>query len=303
MVNTHQSWLQQLRRLNPNKSRRKGYAPHKPCLLLTLLDMAQDGELASRELNRTPGMRVRFNAFTQIALDRWGGNIQLEYPFYHLKTQGFWDPLQADGSPSPAVHTTRIIRLDSDFFDCIQDPGFRRSARIVLADTWFPPAERVALYTLLGVRTQTKEFQNLKRHVAEDAAKYGRQKGRDARFRVQVVCRYHHTCALTGYRILTDDGASLVEAAHIEPFATSRNDDIHNGLALSRNAHWSFDLGLWSVDDQSRILVNRRRFQEWGPSALQLASLGGNILQFDPKADLRPEMTYFDKHRNKHGFN
>ena len=42
-------WLDRLRRLNPNRSRTKGAAPHKPCLLLCLLDMAQDGELPSPE--------------------------------------------------------------------------------------------------------------------------------------------------------------------------------------------------------------------------------------------------------------
>ena len=42
-------WLDRLRRLNPNRSRTKGAAPHKPCLLLCLLDIAQNGELPSPE--------------------------------------------------------------------------------------------------------------------------------------------------------------------------------------------------------------------------------------------------------------
>jgi len=153
------------------------------------------------------------------------------------------------------------------------------------------------------VLPQSKEFKELRSKVAEGEATYGKQKGRDARFRVQVVCRYHHTCALTGYRIMTDDGATLVEAAHIEPFATSRNDDIHNGLALSRNAHWAFDQGLWSVDPECRILVTSRSFQEWGPAGQLLTRREGTMLQFDPNADLRPKEAYFAKHRSEHGFN
>lgn len=50
------NWLNKIRHLNPNRSRTKGTAPHKPCLLLSLLDMAQDGELASADLKRAPGM-------------------------------------------------------------------------------------------------------------------------------------------------------------------------------------------------------------------------------------------------------
>ena len=71
------SWLNKLRKLNPNRSRAKGAAPHKPGLLLSLLDMAQDGELQSVELKRTPGMHVRFNAFSSIALPRWGGKVDM----------------------------------------------------------------------------------------------------------------------------------------------------------------------------------------------------------------------------------
>ena len=303
MPNRCQVWLQKLTKLNPNKSKAKGFAPHKPCLLLVLLDMAQDGELIHHELTRTASLRVRFNAFVQIALDRWGGNPPMELPFHYLSTQQFWEAFNADGSPSESPDTTRIIRLDPDFFVCIQDPDFRRSARIILAEIWFPPAEQVGLYTLLGVRTQSREFKELHGKVAEDEATYGKQKGRDARFRVQVVCRYHHTCALTGYKIMTDAGATLVEAAHIVPWATSKNDDIHKGLALSRNAHWAFDQGLWSVDDQLRILIQQDTFQEWGPTGQLLVPKQGTMLQFDPKADLRPKEAYLAKHRIQHGFN
>ena len=79
-----------------------------------------------------------------------------------------------------------------------------------------------------------------------------RKKGRSARFAVQVVSRYKFTCALTGLCCLTTDGAAIVDAAHIEPFAESQNDDIENGLALCKNAHCMFDEGLWSVRKDGR---------------------------------------------------
>ena len=45
---TQQHWLQKLRHLNPNVSNAKGegaarFAPHKPLLLLALLDLAEQG--------------------------------------------------------------------------------------------------------------------------------------------------------------------------------------------------------------------------------------------------------------------
>jgi hypothetical protein len=53
------SWLNKLRNLNPKRSQAKGAAPHKPCLLLSLLDMAQDGELQEPELCERAGMSER----------------------------------------------------------------------------------------------------------------------------------------------------------------------------------------------------------------------------------------------------
>ncbi|MEX2382144.1 MAG: HNH endonuclease [Opitutales bacterium] len=97
---------------------------------------------------------------------------------------------------------------------------------------------------------------------------------------MQVVTKYQFTCALTGYRCLTADGAAIVDAAHIEPWAKGQNDDPQNGLALCKNAHWAFDEGLWSVSDDWRILVSSYRLSETGPESLKLAPYGGRLLQF-----------------------
>ena len=133
---------------------------------------------------------------------------------------------------------------------------------------------------------------------AEDAA---RKKGRSARFAVQVVSRYKFTCALTGLCCLTTDGAAIVDAAHIEPFAENQNDDIENGLALCKNAHWMFDEGLWSVRGDGRVLLSPQRFTENGPEGLRLQPYAGRLLQFAAGVTLRPRTDYFTRHRAVHG--
>ncbi len=306
MSDDRDKWLNRLRKLNPNRSRVKGAAPHKPCLLLSILDMAQDGELQQQNdlqlLQLTPGLHVRFNAFSSLTLPRWGGKVDLTYPFYYLKSQGFWKALDAAHQPAASVEGTRWIQIDPVFLDLIQDPDFRRRARIILVETYFPAVERVSLYALLGVPAQTIEFQKELNLVTAETATQALKQGRSARFSVQVVCGYQHTCALTGYRIITQKGESGVEAAHIEPWAKARNNDIHNGLALSRNMHWAFDRGLWSVDDQFRILIQPERFQEWGPDDLGLATYQRRELQFAPTASLRPGTDYLRRHRQLWGF-
>jgi putative restriction endonuclease len=302
MTDVVSHWLDKLRRLNPNRSRTKGVAPHKPCLLLAVLDLAQDGELTGSSLVRTPGLQVRFHALSSIALPRWGGKVDLALPFYYLATQKFWQARTLDGHPASSPERTQVVDLDPVFFSLVQDAEFRRRARMVLVDAYFPAAEKLAIYALLGVRPQAREFQEEMHRLEEQAAVYAVRQGRSARFGVQVVCGYQHTCALTGYRIVTGTGESVVEAAHIEPWAKTRNDDVRNGLALSRNSHWAFDRGLWSVDDEWRVLVKPERFQEAGPEVLRLASYQGQKLRFDDQARLRPGSEYLRRHREQWGF-
>lgn len=114
----------------------------------------------------------------------------------------------------------------------------------------------------------------------EEVEESARKKGRSARFAVQVVSRYKFTCALTELCCLTVDGAAIVDAAHIEPFAEAQNDDIENGLALCKNAHRMFDEGLWSVRDDGRVMLAPQRFTENGPEGLRLQPYAGRLLQF-----------------------
>lgn len=134
---------------------------------------------------------------------------------------------------------------------------------------------------------------------AEDTAK---RKGRNARFAVRVCSEYRFTCALTGYRYVTGDRATIVDAAHIEGWAETQNDEFSNGLALSKNAHRMFDRGLWSADENFRVIVNPRAFTEHGPEPLRLGSYVGRHLQFDPAAKLRPSQESLRRHRRQSGF-
>src|SRR5439155_11085292 len=79
-----------------------------------------------------------------------------------------------------------------------------------------------------------------------------------------AVAAYNYTCALTRYRLTTIAGGSIVDAAHIHQFADSRNNDPRNGLALSKNAHWLFDNGLWTLDEDYRVRVAKGEFSEAG---------------------------------------
>jgi len=296
-------WLGKLTRLRPATGNSRdgvaGFAPHKPLLLLCLIDLAENGKLPGRVFTRTPDLVLRFRAFGTLMAERWPSRLQLRLPFYHLKTQGFWEAFTAEMHPATSPEACVVCALHPEFFEVLNDRDFRLKARLVLIARYFTPVERAAFYELLGIASERSGGANAERMLAKALAD-GRRKGRSARFQVRVVDDYHHTCALTGYRCFTAEGASIVDAAHIEGWAETQNDELTNGLSLSKSAHWMFDQGLWSVDDKMRVVVNPRRFSEAGPEALLLGAAAGRHLQFAPQAKLRPAAESLRKHRRRH---
>ncbi len=299
MIKDQQYWLHKLATLRIDRARGNP-APHKPLLLLVILEMAEKGEIASQELTLSPDLAFRFSVFWSVVARRRKQPPEVRLPFHHLGSSGMWQPLTVEEYPSPDKKLTRMIRFDPSFYDCLADQKFRDRARRVLIETepYFLPEERTALYTMLQIRPITPEIRE-----PEELYRASVQAGRDARFRIDVVVlAYKHTCGLTGYRMTTLEMESIVDAAHIQEFRDSRNNDPRNGIALSKNAHWQFDRGLWSVNDDYRILVNREKFIEDGVPGQRLADFEERrlFLPSDPK--YWPEHTYLDWHRKRHGF-
>lgn len=118
---------------------------------------------------------------------------------------------------------------------------------------------------------------------------------RDAAFARQVKSAYRETCAMTGLRILNGGGRPEVQAAHIRPVHADGPDVVRNGLALSGTAHWMFDRGLVSVDDDYAILTATDRLP---PGAAQLLRPEGRLL-LPEAARARPDRVYLDWHRRE----
>ncbi len=173
--------------------------------------------------------------------------------------------------------------------------ALRNKARRILIEKYFQPAERVALYTLVGLPVPSE-----KEVVAETAYNYDAQKqGREARFRLTVVAAYEYTCALTGYRLTTITAGSIVDAAHIHQFADSRNNDPQNGLALCKNAHWLFDQGLWTIADDYTVIVAVGQFVEQSPDQKALRDYHGQKIRLPQNSALWPNPLHLAWHRKK----
>ncbi len=287
--------LKKLAKLRVDRS--SGVAPHKPLLLLVVLELAKSGLITERTLRLTPDLAFRFAVYWSIVAHRRSQPPDVRLPFHHLGSSKLWTPHTDDGSLSKHRDSTSLVTLSDDFFVALQSDEFRQNACYTLISNYFEHVEQIALYELAGIEPPADP--SALDEIAIQADREARAEGRTARFRVDVVAAYCHTCALTGYRITTITGHSIVDAAHIHQFARSRNDDPQNGIALCKNAHWLFDLGLWSIDDDYRVIVAQNDFDESNPTQESLSSMAGKRLNLPLDKGLWPTQVNLDWHRRK----
>jgi putative restriction endonuclease len=298
-----QTWLGKLANLNVARTGPRGIAPHKPLMLLTVIDLIESGDIPDGWLKYDVRLVSRFRDYWELVQDRQRNSPDIPMPFNALggERDQVWQCFTTDGHPSKSKLTTRLCHLDPDLFACLQDADFRREARRTLVGIYFTATEQVMLCARLGLPApKTEAVAALRADAA--AFKARQKKGRDSRFKSDVLGGYYFTCALTGYRLDTET-TSIVQAAHIHQHAVSGNDDPHNGLALTPDAHWMFDAGLWTVVPKGDDLLTHvaiGRFSESSPHGRLLAGFNGHALHFHDHARLRPETMHLEWHRKKH---
>lgn len=293
---TLEQWLGRFAKLKVDKARGDP-APHKPLLLLVVLELAEQSNGFGDILPLTPELAFRFCTFWGVVAHRRTQAADVRYPFFHLKSDGFWTPLDVDGKPTSDRSAARYAVLPSDFLSFARDPAFRDKARRILIAKYFQPNERAVLYALVGIPIPPDD------QVVRDAEYKGpaeaAKQGREARFRLNIVAAYNYTCALTRYRLTTITGTSIVDAAHIHQFSDSRNNEVRNGLALCKNAHWLFDHGLWSLTDDYKVIVAEGRFAENGPDQMLLRKYHGQPIYLPDDSLLWPNVIHLSWHRKK----
>lgn len=168
----------------------------------------------------------------------------------------------------------------------------------VPASAYFTPPEQAGLCARFGLPLpDTSEMAEFAKD--KEAFKASRKKGRAIGFRAEVGSGYRYICALTG-RFLQCTTGYIVQACHIHQHAKSGNDDPRNGLALTPDAHWMFDRGLWTAEpqgDEYVIRVAKGHFKEGLIDDRTLLSREGCPLVFHPQARLRPGVEFLGWHR------
>ena len=108
----------------------------------------------------------------------------------------------------------------------------------------------------------------------------------------------HYTCAVCQLYILTLDGESVTEAAHIIPFSESYNDDVRNGISLCQLHHWTFDKGLISLDRNYEVIVSELMLER-GPTEWLLTTLRGKSILLPEHNEFYPAQEALAWHREE----
>lgn len=301
-------WLRKFQKLRVDRAS-KTPAPHKPLLLLAILDFVESGDIATPQVKLTPELAFRFLGYWEIVGARGRSVGRVELPFFHLQSDGIMRHVAHDGldaalasiRPTSVELLNRVVshaELPADLFALMSDrQGRDAMRRTLIGGNWFLPDERAKLNAILGMEGNPSMLAD---EIASSVAPEDVRQGRDIRFRLQIVPLYGYSCLLCGVKVLLPSGIALVEAAHIHQFSQSRNDDIANGMALCRNHHWAFDQGLWTLGHDFDVIVAGDAFTEEAPNQLSLGAYHSRRVDLSRLAvEHRPSQKHLDWHRKQ----
>ena len=225
----------------------------------------------------------------------------MAYPFSRLATDGFWERLPKPGYDAKHEYNIKSMnrlrevyygaRMDEELFQYLCDPEAREKLRLVLIQTYFAPEVQPRVLEQGSVHLAASDYsKTLLQNPETQETGIAWEKPdespktiriRDQGFRKAIVKLYDHRCALCGIRMLTMEGHTVVDAAHIKRWSESHDDRPTNGLALCKLCHWSFDEGLMSVGKEYEVLVSRRVGKE--------GNFPGHMMTLSDRPIFRPE--------------
>ena len=282
-------------------------APHKPLLLLAVIDRFADGELTQNLIQPTPELAQDFLIYWKRVMPP-SAAASYVLPFFHLQGDGFWhlravegkaDTLSATKQMKYASQLVGMVQgamLDAELYDVLCTAEGRAVLSQVLIDTYFVEELRPLVREQSEINTQARTY--CRQLLAHDTS-HGSALPRAARkqgFRRAVVWAYERRCSFCGIRLITPDGRVVVDAAHIIPWKVTHNDDPQNGLALCKLCHWTFDEGLVTVTSAYLLKGSEQlRFQPNLPA--QIISLTDRLILKPDNPSYWPDAEAFAWHR------
>jgi putative restriction endonuclease len=297
---------------------KKGGAPHKPVLLLSIIQLFESGVIDSNRIFISPELVGTFKS-TWNALVSTGHDMIFALPFYHMQSEPFWQLfpnagcekwIEAKGSMRSFGNLNTAVayaQIDNELFELLKEKDSREVLKYTLLEKYFPDT-RVNLtgggsgyiteitneILQEGAETYRTRIQELKRRLDEDT--YQEEIFvRSGIFKREVPRIYNHTCCISGLRVDATINVTMVDACHIVPFSISYDDTITNGLALCPNLHRAFDRGLIAISDDYRVIVSDAFVED--ESSYSIRQFAGKEILLPGRREWWPERGKVEWHR------
>lgn len=290
-----------------------GPAPHKPILLITLIELIEKGLVPFNEFYVNSDLVATFKE-NWLVLVSTMHNDDFTQPFFFLqseKAEGkpFWFVI-----PQPGIEIKAVIksvkklseaclfgRLEPELFNLLHDKQNRTILKDLLLNQYFSGHREL----FLQAKGNGEGYMNEQIEYILNEPRIVRKPinlteidvfVRNGLFKKLVPQLYGNKCSFTGMQLKNTFGYTFIDACHIVPFSVTHDDKISNGLALCPNLHRAFDRGLVTVDDSFKIKISKHVLpQEDHPYSL--AGLDGRNMFLPQEKSHHPDPAALYWHR------
>lgn len=316
MTDSLQKYLRAFKKLRIDKAH--GIAPHKPILLLSVIQLYQSGINDGNRIYITPELVALFkNNWNLLVTSKHDCRFAL--PFYHLTSDKFWRLLPKQGfenilqlSASMRSFTNLNAAIDcaiieDDLLSLMKDKNSSGILIQFLLEEYFPDSKsnfsnsKSRQYNLFE-EIEDKILNEPSAEYKQEIKKLMEQKDeeeiflRGSLFKREIPKIYNNTCCISGMRIDATTDVSMIDACHIVPFSVSFDDTVTNGIALCPNLHRAFDRGLIGIDQEYRVVISNS-FREEG-SSYSIKAFEGKEIKLPAMGSYYPLKENFYWHRN-----
>ena len=124
-------------------------APHKALLLLSVIDLVEQGFITDSNIQLSDILEERFKYYaSQYVGNNSAYDPKINYPFYHLRSEPFWELVSTTGNPVPAIsnYSTNNLkkhiayaRIDTELIQLLKDYNKRALLRAILITKYLAP--------------------------------------------------------------------------------------------------------------------------------------------------------------------
>lgn len=268
------------KKLNRGFNKGLGKAPHKPVLLLSLIELIGKGIIDTNRVYISSDLLLTYRKnWKKLVSTAHSSNFSL--PFFHLRSEPFWYLVPKTGkeisvTSSKSIKSFRNLvdslafaEIDRDLFLLLQDRSNQVWFEELLLNTYFPDEKSNFLHD--NINYEEKSIENEILHEPKEVylkhMKRLRETLEDDAFEEEVFVRgglfkktipkiYNHTCCITGLKIESTKNVQMIDACHIYPFSISNDDTVTNGIALSPTLHRAFDRGLLTINTDFIVRIS-----------------------------------------------